>query len=97
PEAISHEPTRTTFLANPRAATLAITAAALLAAALAVGRARVKENGVITVLLSITGHVVLLALLLTETANVVTDNDRLLMIATLVLGLYASALIVLGF
>ncbi len=82
---------------NPRFKMLAASALALLGAALALTRQAKGWARRATVTLTTAGHVAMLTLLLTEAATVVGTADELLMLSTLILGVYAAGLLGLGF
>jgi purine-cytosine permease-like protein len=82
---------------NPRCVALAAVAAALLASARATAGVRSSWFPLATRLLAGAGHTAVLTLLLGEAANAIADDAHLLVVATLILGGHAVALLVLGF
>jgi hypothetical protein len=92
-----HGQWRMPLLHNPRWLALAALGGALLAAARATAQVRTAWFSQATRALASAGHAALLTLLLTETADAVPDDARVLMLATLVLGVYAVALLAGGF
>ncbi len=87
------------FVLNARCAMLGVAVIATLGAAHLIVRARTEHTGfnLARQALVLAGHLALLTTILGELATLIVASEQLLLVSTLVLGVYAAVLLAIGF